>query len=227
MESVFDEYFENSKAPDESVLTAAKNSIKKPRTQSRVWKRILATAACAALALASIVGMVYLPSTVNGIIAGIGNSNNTANTQIEYYGTEGLEEVYVDVYADDAPSGLGFVKKLDYAKNYSVNSVDGYCSDGDLAYVKTKFTAVVNGSRHDTVIYTEYTQKYSVCELFEEYYGGETSYYDGYRYLYFDTEDNGEPVKKLTFERGGVKYYVEVTSSDANAYRTWLDLIIK
>ncbi len=226
LESVFDEYFESSKAPDESVLTAAKNSMKKPRTQHRVLKRILVTAACAALALASVVGLYCFPSTVNNVIAGLGGNGNQAGTQINYYGAEGLDEMQIDFYADDAPSGLNFVKKLDRAKNYSVNSVDGYSSEGNLAYVKSQFTAVVNGSRHDTVVYTEYTQKNSVCELFEEYYGGAKDYYQGYSYLYFDTEENGEPVRKLTLQHGGIKYYVAVTSSDAYAYRTWLDLIL-
>ena len=235
LESAFNQYFESSKAPDESVLNAAKNSMERPATvkTNTVLRRILVSAACALSALVSGAGLYFFPSTVGGIIAGIENGGNQAGSSppsvsvIEYYGAEGLDQRQVDIYADGAPSGLDFVKKLNCATNFSVNSVDGYSSDGGLAYVRADFSAVVNGSRHDTVIYAEYTQKYSVCELFREYYGGEESYYGGYSYLWFDTEENGEPVKKLTLECGGVKYYVAVAGSDQYAYRTWLDLIIK
>ncbi|MDE7380293.1 MAG: hypothetical protein K2N14_04490 [Clostridia bacterium] len=234
LQDAFNEYFESSKAPNQNVLNAAKNSMESPRTVSAatpVWKRALVSAACAVSALLSGAGLYFFPSTMGGIIAGIdgGNKNqaDTANKQISYYGAEGLEESQVDLYGDGAPSGLNFVKKIDNTKNYSVNSLDAYSADGSLAYVKADMTAVLNGSRHDTIVYAEYTEKNSVCELFEEYYGGEKAYYRGYYFLYFDTEDNGEPVKKLTVERDGVKYYLSVTSSDSFAYRAWLDLILK
>jgi len=226
LESVFDEYFESSKAPDESVLTAAKNSMKKAKApKSGVWKRVLVSAACAVFALLFAVGLIYLPSKVGGIIAGT-NGGDTADLKIDYYSAEGLSQSQIDFYSDGAPSGIGFVKKLDLARNFSVNAVNGYSSEGELNFVEADISAVVNGSRHDAVVYAEYTQKNSACELFKEYYGGEKATYRGLNLLCFDTEENGEPVKKLTFERKDVKYYVAVASSDEYAYTVWLDLII-
>lgn len=233
LERAFDEYFEAGKAPDKSVTDGAKNLIRQRGRLSTPMRRTLIAAACAASVFVSGAGLYFFPATVGNIadaINGFNHANKPAPPSvsvIEYYGAEGLSESAVDVFADGAPAGLDFVKKLEFATNYSVNSVNGYSSEGNLAYVKAEFSAVVNASRHDTVVYAEYTEKNSVCEIFEEYYDGKQSYYRGYGYLSFETEENGEPVKKLTLERDGVKYYVSVTSSDAYAYYVWLDLITK
>ncbi|MDE6373526.1 MAG: hypothetical protein K2L72_03415, partial [Clostridia bacterium] len=225
LERAFDEYFDAGKAPDLSVTDGAKNLIRHPKRISAPIRRALIAAACAASVFVSGAGLYFFPATVGNIADVIIGDNQAGSVQppsvsvIEYYGAENLSESAIDVFADGAPAGLDFVKKLEFAKNYSVNSVNGYSADGDLAYVKAEFSAVVNAARHDAVVYAEYTETNSVCEIFEEYYDGERSYYGGYGYLCFYTEENGEPVRKLTLERDGVKYYVSVTSTDEFADR--------
>lgn len=234
LERGFDEYFEAGKAPDVSVCDGAKNLISKPRRRVNAsLRRALVAAACAAGVFLSGTGLYFFPTAVSNIADTISGNHQAGapfppypdSTQIEYYGADGLTESALELYSDDAPRGLDFVRRLDGAANFSVNSINGYSSDGNLAFVKTELSAVVNAKRHDTVVYTEYTQRNSACELFGEYYDGQPSHYAGYAFLCFDTEENGEPVKKLYLERDGVKYYLSVASSDEYAYRVWLDLI--
>lgn len=180
----------------------------------------------------------------SGILGNFGNSDSMQG--IYYYDQANLTESALNIYSHDAPEGLDFMKNIYLASNCSVNSVTAYSgtdnlggnsgsdtSVGDssgsekIAYVKAEVTASVNSCRHEAVIYAEYAGENTACELFREYYDGATAYYDGHAYLYLDTEDNGEYVKKMLVEKNGVIYYVCVTSSDVYAYRTWLDLILK
>lgn len=167
--------------------------------------------------------------------------------EIQYYDHANLTESALNIYSHDAPEGLDFIKNIYLASNCSVDSLTVYSGagnfggggsggdnsvgdslDGDkIAYVKAEITASVNSCRQETVIYAEYAGENNACELFREYYDGTTAYYRGHTFLYLDSEDNGEYVKKMLIENNGVTYYVCVTSSDVYAYRTWLDLIIK
>ena len=173
--------------------------------------------------------MYFTPSAIGGLIdAGNkgGSSLDTAQ-EIHYYDHANLSASALDIYAPVAPQGIDFMKSIYLASNCSVNSVNAYYSGENIAYVKAEVTASVNSCRHETVIYAEYAAENTACELFREYYDGDTAYYGGYNYLYLDTEDNGEYVKKMVVEKNGVNYYVCVTSSDVYAYRMWLDLILK
>ncbi|MCM1546044.1 MAG: hypothetical protein NC033_03300 [Clostridiales bacterium] len=224
LERVFDEYAEGGASPSARVTEAAKNSIKSKKTALPLYQRALIAIAGVLSAGGAAFGLYSAPAIIGGLIdAGSGDGE----TQIVYYSPSDLSQSTFDVYAQSAPQGLDFMKNLYLAENCSVISADAYSDGENLAYVRTEITASVNACRHEAVIYAEYAEENSACELFSEYYGGAQSYYGGYTYLYLNDEDNGEYVKKIVIRRGGVNYYLCVTSSDEYAYRMWLDLLIK
>ncbi len=238
LEKAFDEYIGGSTPPSARVTESAKNSIRNKKSVSTTIKGALIAVASVISACATAIAMYFTPSAIGGLIdAGGGNlgssgSSSDSAQNIYYYDNDNLSQSALDIYSHDAPEGLDFMKSIYLASNCSVNSVTAY-SGGDnsvgdkIAYVKAEVTASVNSCRHETVIYAEYAEENTACELFREYYEGATAYYGGYTYLYLDSEDNGEYVKKMVVEKDGVNYYVCVTSSDVYAYRTWLNLILK
>lgn len=228
LEKVFDEYIEGTTPPSERVTEAAKNSIKNKKTVFTRLKGALIAAAGVISACGAAIAMYFTPDAISGLIdAGNKGDNSSTVQEINYYDHSNFAESSLDIYSHDTPQGIDFMKKISLASNCSVNSVSAYYNGENIAYVKAEVTASVNSCRHETVIYAEYADENTACELFREYYGGETAYYEGYTFLYLDSEDNGEYVKKMVVEKNGVNYYVCVTSSDVYAYRTWLDLILK
>ncbi len=228
LEKVFDEYLEGTTPPSERVTEAAKNSIKNKKTVFTALKGALIAIASVISACGTALAMYFTPTAIGGLIDSGGSGGSSGAVQeINYYDQSNLSSSSLDIYSSGTPEGIDFMKNVYLASNCSVNSVDAYYNGETIAYVKAEITASVNSCRHETVIYAEYAAENTACELFREYYDGYTGYYKGHVFLYLDTEDNGEYVKKMVVEKNGVSYYVCVTSSDVYAYRTWLDLILK
>lgn len=232
LEQAFDEYIGGSTPPSARVTEAAKNSIGNKTNKKTAFaglKGALIAAVGVLSACGAAIAMYFTPATMGGLIdAGDKDGDFSGVVQeIQYYDHTNLSSGSLDIYSNGSPEGIDFMKNIYLASNCSVNSVNAYYSGDSIAYVKAEVTASVNSCRHETVIYAEYADENSACELFREYYDGETAYYKGHAFLYLDSEDNGEYVKKMLVEKNGVNYYVCVTSSDVFAYRTWLDLILK
>lgn len=239
LEQAFDEYIGGNTPPSARVTEAAKNSIRNKKSVFTALKGALVAVAGVLSACGAALAMYFTPSAIGGLIdagdrGGASGGSFDSVQGINYYDNANLSQSTLDIYSHDTPVGLDFMKEIHLASNCSVNSVTAYSGgDGDnsvgdkIAYVKAEVTASVNSCRHETVIYAEYAEENTACELFREYYEGETAYYKGHVFLYLDSEDNGEYVKKMVVEKNGVNYYVCVTSSDVYAYRTWLDLILK
>lgn len=232
LEKAFDEYIEGSTPPSARVTEAAKNSIVSKTNKKTVFtsfKGALIAVAGALSACGAAIAMYFTPAATGGLIDAGDKDGGLAGIvqEINYYDHANLAESSLDIYSHNSLTGIDFMKNIYLASNCSVNSVNAYYDGDSIAYVRAEVTASVNSCRHETVIYAEYADENTACELFREYYDGETAYYGGHAYLYLDTEDNGEYVKKMVVEKNGVTYYVCVTSSDVYAYRTWLDLILK
>lgn len=230
MQAVFDEYFEGSYAPANSVTDAAKNSIRVKKAPSNALKGAL-IAVASFLSTGAVAGAAYLTTTtVGGIIdrgEPNGGSSDSVATEINYYDPSALSESRLDIYAVGTPKGFDFIKTLNLAENCNLNSYSAHSDKSGVAFVKAELTATVNACRHDAVIYAEYTGENSACKLFESYYSGDAQYYRGYAYLYTQTFDKGEYVSNAQLTYGGVKYYVSVKSSDKNAFYPYLDLILE
>ncbi len=229
LESAFNEYFETAKAPDESVTDGAKNYIRQPKGLQPALRRAFIAAACALSACASGIGLYFAPAAMSGIIDRVNDyqqAQRPSPPQINYYDGLSLTRTERDVYSEKV-EGLNFLGDINLANNCSVNSLYSYSSEDGAVYSQAALSATVNARRHETVIYAEYTDGNTACELFREYYGGESNYYRGNAYLKLQTEENGEYAVKIKTENNGIKYYLYVISSDENAYTVWLDLIFK
>lgn len=241
LESQFNSYFDGVQAPDVTALNGAKNYIRKNKRRGVILQRLGIAAACAACLAVTVVGLVYSP-LIGGIKDGFdavlhpdhsGNqgddapsADGNAPTTVEYYDENGLFAAPVNVYDESNHSSLSFLKKIELAENAAVNTAESYALDGQTAFVKADICANFNGTRHDAVICVEYLQD-KVCSSFKDYYDGSQNYYYGTRYLLTRTQENGEPVSKVTFENDNAKYYLYVKSSDYDAYFTYLNLILE
>lgn len=224
LQAVFEEYFEGSYAPSNSVTDAAKNSIRLKKAPSNALKGAI-IAVASFFSVGATAGAAVLTSTTIGGIIDRGDNGNTAG--VAYYDPASLSESELDIYAVSAPEGMDFIKTLNLAENCSVDTLSAHSNGESVAFVKAELTATVNAHRHDAVIYAEYTGENSACKLFESYYSGSARYYRGYRYLYFQTFDKGEYVSNAHITHDGVKYYITVKSSDKTAFYPYLDLILE
>ncbi|MDE6557610.1 MAG: hypothetical protein K2K39_00730 [Clostridia bacterium] len=224
LQSAFDDYFEGGAAPRASVTDAAKNSITGKKATNSVVKKAIIGISAALSACAAVAGSIFAPVAIGGIID---RGDDGGKNEISYYAASDLSATPMEIYSQNNPAGLEFMKNLELASNFSVNSYNGYSNGEAIAYVKAEVTATVNSCRHDAVIYAEYTQTGTACELFESYYAGTTRYFEGNSYLYSLAFEEGEYVSNALFKSDGVRYYLTVKSSDEYAYLAYMDLILK
>ena len=242
LERELEGYIDGSVPPGESVTERAKNCIReKNGAKTPVFKRAMIAVAGFATACASAIGLYFLPIAGGGVIDkgdGIGStqteapgangsaSNSNSATPL-FYSAQNLSVSEASIYAPDRPKGIEFLERFDLASNCSLDAFAAYSDGENIAFVKAELSGSFNLSRHDAVIYAEYAEENSACELFEEYYAGARLSYGAHDYLYAQSYENGEYVSKAYILKDGVKYYISVQSSDAEAYMGYLKIILK
>ncbi len=223
LEEQFNGYFEGVNTPDISITEDAKKYVRKPSRLPRLAK------------IASIAAGVVICVTATALISvNIANKSDGGSMpppessapaiRNEYYGDGELVTVGVNAFnLSEINRSLKFIEKLSLASNAAVTADKSDFSNGDLALVHAK-ASYVNGVRYDADIYVEFTEK--VYSPLSEFTKGEEGSYLGTKYLLTrEISDNGEPVNKLFVERGGVKYYFNVQSSDYDSYLKCLQLL--
>ena len=231
LEREFDAYFDGVTPPDNATDSAKKLIEKKARTK-RTGIRFIPAFATVAAACGIAVLAVNLggrdsatPSTPTNPDTPPTDFSPAPDNSFSYYTADALTTSALDVYSTDLPKGLDFVKKLELAKNAAVYDFCAYTdADGAVSLVRADVSAVVNGFRHDTTVYVEYTPERTVYEPLKTFYDGdELTAKDDTIISY--TENNGEKVCNLLTYENGVRYYISVESADSTAYRYYLSLI--
>lgn len=246
IERAFDEYFDGVTPPGANVLDEAKNLMERNKRRQKIIKRTMAITAGVACVCLCTVGIIYAPF-IGGNKADGNNSPSAANpgqagnlgpsaadpgqsdsidnsSSGNRYPDAGLSTVSLNLYDTDL-QGIKFLKTLDIADNFEVTDFTGHYNGKSLSYVSANVQGFADGYRHDVTVYAEYST--GTCDLFDEYFDGDTEYYDNLRCYVSSALINGEYVKKVFTEKRGVKYYFEVTSSDPAAYAGYLYLINK
>ena len=119
-------------------------------------------------------------------------------------------------------SSLKFIVDFAGAENTAVENCKSAYMDGKLAFVKTEISISDGLKDEQTAVYVEFTTK--VYGRLEEFYDGDAHDYNGVSYYLTNGADNE---CKLLILDGGIKYYFDIHSSDGQAYRTYLNAIIK
>ena len=231
LEREFDAYFDGVMPTDNATDEAKKLIAKKARTKKNVRRFIPAFASVAAAAgIAVLVINVALPKNRpnDGSSYAPGTSDtdpsNDGTPVFNFYSDNVLTVSSLSAYSRELPKGLDFVKTLEFAPNAAVNDFCAYSySDGTLALVRADISALVNGYRHDTTVYVEYTPKKEIYEPLKVFYDL-NSEPDGATHL-FKTENNGETVYNVLAYKNGVRYYISVESADEIAYKYYLSII--
>lgn len=237
LERAFDEYFEGLELPEGLAEDAKKLNIKRKPLISRLTKYASALACALIVCIVAAVGIHsginnvaddddYGGSSGNsGAADDLSESDGSALLYSDTYSLSGLETSEFDAYTiSQTNSALGIIEKFALASNANVTSCTGYSDGGELMLVKAEVT-VISTYNQQTEIYVEFTEDGCVCEDLTYYYGGANYAYGNVSYLYCETEDNGEPVRCITAEVNGVKYYIRVTSADTQAYLYYLELL--
>ena len=119
-------------------------------------------------------------------------------------------------------SSLKFIEDFAAADGTGVENCKSAYMDGKLAFVKAQIA--IPDANEQTAVYVEFTDKNVVYSELADYYDGDIHYYENVRY-YLSKGTGG--ACRLLILQGGIKYYFEILSSDENAYKEYLKLIIK
>lgn len=231
LEREFDAYFDGVTPPDNATDSAKKLIEKKARTKKKVIRFIPAFATVAAAC-----GIAVLAVNLSGRNSSTPNMptnpdppptdlSPAPDNSFTFYTADALTASALDVYSKDLPKGLDLVKKLELAKNSAVYDFCAYAdADGSISLVRADVSALVDGYRHDTTVCVEYTPEHTVYEPLKAFYDGDKLTANSSTLISY-AENNGEKVCNVLGYFNGVRYYISVESSDANAYKYYLPLI--
>ena len=235
LEEQFKGYFEGVEIPElpNNIVADAKKSVKKRDTRLPRFAKIASIAASFVLVFAVAAVLIARAdfSVVSPEGGNQGGSSNAPSTASTYNDTALLDPIDKDVYSlsanDDNYKSLKFLKTLAYKPNAEVETLQTYNfkDGGDIAHAYAEVT-IISGARYDAQIFVEYSEQ--TFEPLKDYSDGTADTYRGVSYrLTRETAENGEPLNKLYIERGGVKYYFNIQSSDENSYKKCIDLLLQ
>ncbi len=221
LENAFGEYFDGVEKAPSSITADAKKQLNLQRKRNRVLTRAAAVAA-SVIAVCAGAGLIISYSAANSYPP-------SSDAQIEYYELSALSPEVADCYsASSFNPALSFIERLAHGRNSAVNSCTAYYDgDGGLALLKAEVFYTEGLYRHDATVYAEFTDEFSVCDIFKDF---EKSVNIGYGYLsykFYSSEDDGEYVGNAATRAGGVKFYFSVKSSNEQAYLTYLNMLPK
>lgn len=242
LEKQFDEYFENVKTPD-NITADAKRYVKRKNAVTPRFVKFASIAASFVLVLA--ISLTVILTTRQEVPAAPDNSANGGASEpgtsdedsvnspdgtwhFVSYADSDLSVEQTEVYGiTKLNNSLKFIRNLAYSGASVTECFAGYMNGG-LAIVKADVSLIDGLSRHEAKVFVEFTDADTVYSPLTNYYRGTKGTYSGVTYyLTRETAENGEPLNKLQFTYGGVKYYFSVSSSDENSYMKYLKLIIK
>lgn len=223
LEQQFKEYFDGVDVPElpNNIVADAKKSVKRRESRLPRFAKIASIAASFVLVFA--VAAVVIARTDFSAFA----PDAPGASQIKTYGVADVEHTERSAYElSSFDKSLKFVENLAYLPQADVKTAVTYnFAGGEKAFAYAEVT-LISGARYDAEIYVEFAQ--DTFEPLKDYAGGTSGTYLGISYrLTKEIADNGEPVNKLLVERGGVKYYFNVQSSDENSYLKCIELLLQ
>ena len=230
LEEQFKGYFEGVEIPElpNNIVADAKKSVKRRDTRLPRFAKIASIAASFVLFIA--VGAVLIARADFSAMLPEGGNQGGASGEPSTASTYAVSDLRFDeenAYTlSKVDKSLTFIENLAYRPNAEVTSFyTSHFADNKTAFSYAEVT-LISGVRYDAQIFVEYAEQ--TFEPLKDYADGTAGTYRGVSYrLTKETAENGEPVNKLYIERGGVKYYFTVQSSDENSYQKCIDLLLQ
>lgn len=234
LEEQFNEYFDGAEIP-ENLAADAKKYVKKPVRTPNFIKYFSVAASFLLCCVVAIMLILYnseavSPDNAEGPYYGdtdapASPSETDQATGQHYYSADELTVSTVSAYSvSKLKPELRFIERLALSNKAEVAAYTAEFYGGQTAFIKAEIT-YVDGVRDETEIFIEYAS--GVYEPLKDYNYGERFYYNGLTfYLTSEIAENGEPVSKVYTVKDGVKYYFNVTSSDKDSYKKYLQLIL-
>lgn len=231
LEEQFKGYFEGVEIPElpNNIVADAKKSVKRRDGTLARFAKIASIAASFVLVFA--VAAVLIARTDFSVVQPDGGNHGGASGAPPTASTYAVSELRFDeenAYTlSKVDKKLQFIENLAYKPNAEVKGAyTSHFANEERAFAYAEVT-LISGVRYDAQIFVEYTEQ--TFEPLKDYADGTTGTYRGvsYRLNNEDIAENGEPVNKLYIERGGVKYYFTVQSSDKNSYMKCIDLLLQ
>ena len=237
IEEQFKEYFEGVDLPElpNDIVADAKKSVKRRDTRLPRFAKFASIAASFVLVFA-VAAVLIARSDFSAVQPGDDSANstpppsNTAPSEPSAPSTYAVSELRFDeenAYTlSKVDKSLTFIENLAYTRNAEVCGVyTSHFADEEIAFVYAEVT-LVSGTRYDAQIFVEYSEQ--TFEPLKDYSGGAAGKYRGISYyITKGVAENGEPFNKLLAEKGGVKYYFNIQSSDENSYLKCLELLFQ
>lgn len=243
LEKEFGEYFKGVKTPD-NITDGAKKYVKKKSAGLPAFAKFASIAASFVLVAVAVTVIFFtdakktnennaapdIPdaSDGNNSASGDGSADNPDSDDAIYsvYSDDVLTTISANIYTlSSVDPSLEFLQNIAYKSNAQVASCTASYRDDSLSLIKAEVT-ILGEARYDSEIYVEFDS--DIYQPLETYLYGITGYYNGATYrLTRETADNGEPIFKLFITYNGLKYYVNVSSSDEECYIKYLQMIVK
>ncbi len=225
LDEQFKEYFAGVDIPElpNNIVSDAKKSVKRRESTLPRFAKIASIAASFVLVFA--VAAVLIARADFSAVAPDGAAGDPP--PVSTYEISELRYDEANAYTlSKVDNSLKFIENLAYKSNSEVK--DAYITrfaDETTAFVYAEVT-FISGARYDAEIFVEYAAE--TFDPLKGYQDGAAGTYRGLSYrLTKEIADNGEPVNKLLVERGGVKYYFNVQSSDENSYLKCIELLLQ
>ncbi|MDE7082384.1 MAG: hypothetical protein K2O89_01610 [Clostridia bacterium] len=225
LEEKFEGYFEGVEIPalPNNIVADAKKSVQRRESKWPRFAKIASIAASFVLVFAVAAVLIARADFSAFDQSGAAGDGQTA----KIYGVSEVEYIDADAYTLSSVDGsLKFIETLAYAGNADVRTaVTSHFADGETAFAYAQVTLIA-GVRYDAEIIVEFTE--NTFEPLTAYADGAAGNYRGLSYrLTKEIAKNGEPVNKLLVEKGGIKFYFNVQSSDENSYIKCLELLLQ
>lgn len=222
LEKQFEEYFKGASLPS-GITDDAKKHVKAKKPALPRFVKFASLAASFIIVFVTAVVLTLKFTSPPDV------PDSPSSAQITTYGDEALNFRRENAkYITELSQSLKPIEHFARKDNAIINDCYSAYSDEKLTFVAADVSSVEGLTRYEAKIYVEFTDLNTVYSPLEEYFTGAEGVYRGAEYrLIRAVSENGEPVNKLYVSYGNAKYYVNVTSSDKDAYKKYLELIVK
>lgn len=222
LEKQFEEYFKGASLPS-GITDDAKKHVKAKKPALPRFVKFASVAASFIIVFVTAVALTLKFTSPPDV------PDSPSSAQITTYGDEALNFRRENAkYITELSQSLKPIEHFARKDNAIINECYSAYSDEKLTFVAADVSSVEGLTRYEAKIYVEFTDLNTVYSPLEEYFSGTEGVYRDAEYrLIRAVSENGEPVNKLYVNFGNVKYYVNVTSSDEDAYKKYLELIVK
>ena len=243
LEKEFDEYFKGVNIRDD-ITADAKKSVQYKRKSLPGIAKYLSIAASIVLVFAVSLAVIFntdfnKKAGNDGEMSGDNSSGGSSGDDYEGDPDYGADDgdgdesgppsagtsylYYTDKDLENQTVGTVTLSSLNPALKFiEETSTKETCTAGYMDEELALIIAEIKLESDEATVFVEFTEEKVVYSSLADYYDGEINYWNGVKYYLTEGDES-----KLLILNGGVKYYFEIHSADKDAYKNYLNAIIK